>query len=155
MWTTDATAETSATPAQVWQHYVQVTRWKHWDHAIEASALDGPFVVGTYGRLKPAGGPASAFVLTKVESERGFADRTAIPHRRLPLATLAFEHELVPIAKGTRITHRVRIGGPLGPLFARLIGGKIAAELPVAVRTLASMAASDDDSRAAVGPVHA
>jgi hypothetical protein len=141
MWTTEATAESVATPAEVWRHYVDVSRWKHWDHAIETSGLAGPFAVGTCGRLKPVGAPASAFVLTRVESERAFADRTALPHRRLPLATLAFEHELEPMPNGTRITHTVRIGGPLGPLFARLIGRKIAAELPVAVGKLARIAA--------------
>jgi hypothetical protein len=142
MWTTDATAETTASPAEVWQRYVQVARWNEWDHGIETSALDGPFAVGTRGRLKPVGAPTSAFVLTRVEPNRAFADRTVLPHPRLPLATLAFEHELVPTGNRTRITHRVKIAGPLGPLFARLIGRKIASELPTAVRKLATIAAA-------------
>ena len=142
MWSTDATAETTATPAEVWERYVQVGRWKDWDHGIEASELQGPFAVGTLGRLKPVGAPSSSFVLTRVEPQRAFADRTALPHRRLPLATLAFEHELVATPGGTRITHRVQIAGPLARLFVPLIGRKIASELPKAVRTLASIAAA-------------
>jgi hypothetical protein len=136
MWMTEATAETPATPEQVWSRYVAVDAWKSWDHEIESSSLQGAFTLGARGKLKPKGGPASGFVLTDVQPGRRFADRT-----RLPLATLHFEHELTPTASGTRITHRVRFEGLLAPLFARLIGRKIAAGLPQAVDTLARMSA--------------
>lgn len=140
MWTTEAAAESRATPEQIWQHYVDVSNWTRWDHAIERSTLDGPFAVGTRGMLKPKGAPASVFETTWVESGRGFGDRTVMPHPRLPLAAIEFDHRLTPMAVGTRITHTVRIHGFLGPVVARLLGSRLATELLVAVQTLAILA---------------
>lgn len=134
-WSTEASAVTPAAAENVWSLYERVGDWKSWDHEVEASQLDGPFQVGTTGVLKPKGGPASKFRLTAVERARRFADVT-----RLPLARLAFEHTLTPVPGGTRIHHRVTIDGPLTFLFSRVIGRKIAAGLPQAVRSLAQAA---------------
>ncbi|MBV9879451.1 MAG: SRPBCC family protein [Gemmatirosa sp.] len=144
MWTTTASAESSAPPAAVWRRYVDVAAWRAWDDGIADSSLDGPFVAGARGRLRPAGGPALAFVLTDVEPERRFADRTPVPHPLVPLAFIELEHRLQPTATGgTRITHTARIGGPLGWLAARVFGPGFVQGLPATVRTLASHAAGE------------
>ena len=138
-------ADSLATADAVWRRYADVASWPTWDAGVRACTLDGPFTAGTTGRLVPADGPAVRFTVSRVEPGRGFADRSALPHPRLPLATLAFEHTLAPLpGGGTRITHRVRAEGLLGTVVARLLGPKLAEGLPVAVRALARLAERDE-----------
>jgi hypothetical protein len=135
MWTFEHTEMTSAAPDQVWARYAEPTTWPEWDHEISAVTLRGPMAVGTRGTLKPVKGPATPFTFTSVTPDVGFTDVS-----RLPLALLTFSHHIEAMVTGCRFTHRVAITGPLSPLFARLIGRKIAAGLPAAMRKLARLA---------------
>ena len=135
MWRFEHTETTSAAPEQVWARYVDPTTWPEWDHGTESVTIEGPFTVGARGRLKPNGGPATSFVVTEAEPGAGFADVT-----RLPLAKLWFRHRIEAGPGGTRFTHTATITGPLAPLFARLIGRTIAAEMPAAMAALGRLA---------------
>lgn len=128
MWTCEHVVASDATPAQVWALYAEPATWPEWDRATERVTLRGPFLPGSRGTLKPAGGPATRFTLVEVVPEVGFTSLT-----RLPLARLAFGHRIQPTPTGSRITHTVTISGPLAPLFAR--------DLPAAVQALARLAA--------------
>lgn len=139
MWMFQHTESTTATPAHLWDLYADPTRWPRWDHAIAAVTLDGPMATGTQGTLKPAKGPKATLKFTEVTPEVGFTDVT-----RLPLARLSFAHHIEPTGAGCRFTHRVSITGPLAPLFGRVIGRRVAAELPISMRALADLAESDD-----------
>ncbi|MFN9215250.1 MAG: SRPBCC family protein [Gemmatimonadota bacterium] len=136
MWSREASAWTSATPEQVWARWTDVGHWSTWDASLRASALRGPFAVGSRGDLQPTSGPRASFILTDVVPHRAFSNRM-----RLPLATIDFVHTLDLGADGrTRITHRIEIDGPLGALFVRLIGRGAADTLPAAVAALARQA---------------
>jgi hypothetical protein len=52
-WSTRASAKTRARPEQVWKLWTNVTAWSQWDREVEASSLEGTFVVGAQGVLKP------------------------------------------------------------------------------------------------------
>ncbi|MDQ2748850.1 MAG: SRPBCC family protein [Actinomycetota bacterium] len=134
-WTFEHTTTTNATPAQLWERYVDPTTWPEWDHELEWVRVDGPFAVGTAGVLKPAGGPKTKFRLAEVTEHASFTDVN-----RLPLATMTFGHRIEPTATGSRFTHHVTITGPLSPLFARVIGRKITAGLPRAMQALGRLA---------------
>jgi len=97
----------------------------------EWARLDGPFVEGTLGTMKPRGGPVVQFTLLSVEPGRGFSDRS-----RLPLTRLDFIHVL---AQG-ELVHRVEMQGWLTPVFRRVIGTKIERGLREAMSRLARMA---------------
>jgi hypothetical protein len=135
MWKTEHTTQTAATPTQLWAYYAEPHRWPEWDHEVVSASINGPFAAGNTGTLKPASGPKAKMHFTEVTPERSFTDVTP-----LPLATMAFEHVIEPTDAGCRFTHRVTITGPLSGLFGRLIGRRIAAELPTAMRKLASLA---------------
>lgn len=126
---------TMATPAQLWKRYADPASWPEWDHATERVTLDGPFREGTTGSLKPVGGPKTKFCLLEATEDVSFTDVS-----RLPLARMRFVHTIDPDPVGTRFTHRVTISGPLSPLFARVIGKKVAAEMPGAMRRLGELA---------------
>ena len=135
MWTFEHTETTRAAPPQLWARYSEPTSWPEWDHQTASVTVQGPFVVGTCGSLKPVKAPATPFIFTEVTPEVSFTDVS-----RLPLSRLAFAHRIEPTATGSRFTHCVTITGPLSPLFARIIGQRIAAGMPAAMRALARLA---------------
>lgn len=134
-WSTQATARTRAHPDDVWRIWTDVAGWSRWDPEVESSRLDGPFVEGRRGVLKPRGGPETPFVLIEVDRSRGFSNRS-----RLPFASLTFIHTLREEAGETVIEHRVEMDGPLTFLFSRLLGAGLARSLPTAVERLARFA---------------
>jgi hypothetical protein len=140
MWTAEATATTSASSEVIWQLWSDVANWKTWDTQVESSSLDGLFVSGTRGKLKPKGGPASPFVMLDTQPGRSFTDRT-----RLPGATMDFIHEMTSTPTGTQFTHRIRITGPLSPLFARLMGRNLRQGVQDAVQKLAHLASGVEE----------
>lgn len=135
MWSFEHTETSTAGAARVWDQYADPSRWPEWDDGLKAVSFTGPFAVGSTGRLKPVGGPATTFRLTQVTPQASFTDVT-----RLPLARLTFSHRIEATPGGSRITHRVEFSGPLSPLFARLIGRSIAADLPETIQRLARQA---------------
>lgn len=125
MWPVEHTEITTATPQTVWTLWEQVPRWTEWDDGLDEISLDGPFAVGTPGRIKPTGGPRLAFTLIELEPGKRFTDET-----KLPLCRLRFAHALAATADGrTAITITVSFHGLLRPLFQRVIGSDIAREL--------------------------
>ncbi|WP_353267905.1 SRPBCC family protein [Gemmatimonas sp.] len=144
MWIHDAHAESDLPPADLWARYVDVSRWTEWDPSLRRAALAGDFVVGAHGRLEALHGPPTAFTLTHVAAPARFDSRAVLPHVRVPLVRLDFEHRLTPTTTGkTHIMHRVCICGPLGWLAARLLGPVLAADADRAVRTLATTTAPE------------
>lgn len=135
MWTCEHTETTTAPPSAVWARWADPATWPEWDPETTAARLDGPFEAGTSGSLTPAGGPAVRFVLTEVTPGASFADCA-----HLPLARVLFEHIVRADDTGSRFTHRVTVTGPLAPVVGRLLGRRIAAGLPHAMRCLARLA---------------
>ncbi len=135
IWSTVATARTKARPEDVWRLWTDVAGWRRWDDGVASSDLDGAFVVGARGWLKPTAGPTTRFVLTHVETHAAFTNRST-----LPLTTLDFLHTVQRDGTDTVIVHRVEMRGPLSFLFRRLIGASIARGLPAVVARLARVA---------------
>ncbi|MCA2979180.1 MAG: SRPBCC family protein [Myxococcaceae bacterium] len=135
-WTTTAMARTKASPEQIWKLWESVADWSRWDESVESSRLDGAFVQGARGSLKPRGGPRATFALVSVEPRVAFTSRSS-----LPLTTLDIVHTLRVEGSETVIEHRVEMKGVLTFLFRRLIGESIARGLPMVVERLAQLAA--------------
>jgi len=134
-WSTLASTRTTARPEQIWRLWADVAQWNRWDGDVETSHLEGSFVEGARGYLKPKGGPKTKFVLTHVEPFAAFSDRSS-----LPLTTLDFIHTMRVEGVETVIEHRVEMNGPLTFLFRRIIGAGIARGLPSALERLARLA---------------
>ncbi len=126
---------TTASAAAIWRLYEDTTTWPTWDHGLEKVHLDGPFETGTRGTLRPKGGPNVPFVITALEKERSFSDISSLPFTRL-----IFTHSLEKEGNKLRVTHHAEMKGLLAPFFAIIIGIKIKAELPTAMKQLVAMA---------------
>jgi hypothetical protein len=140
MWTYEHTVETSAPPQAIWRLWSDVSTWSAWDDDIDWATLDGPFAVGSRGKLKPKGFLAAGFTLVSVTPGVSYT-----VEQRLPLATLRFHHALAERNEGpTRFTHGVTIDGPLGPVVAALFGGRMKRNFGPVMRHLANVAEAQD-----------
>jgi hypothetical protein len=129
---------TSATPKAIWKLYAAVEDWPSWDSALVWVKWSGPFETGQAGTMKPHGAPVSKFVMTRCDPNHGFTDVSP-----MPLARIVFDHVLETVSGGTKVTHSATAHGPLGWLFALLIGPKIRSGVPTSVRELARQAERD------------
>ena len=125
------TVETKASPAAVWHIWQDVKNWKTWDHGIEFSQLDGPFVVGSTGTLKPKGGPKVRTKLTEVEPLKKFVDES-----KLYLAKIIVSHFLTESKGKTQVTHQIEMTGPLAFVFSYIIGRTMKKNLPIEMQAM-------------------
>jgi hypothetical protein len=113
---TQAHAESSAPPSAFFERWGDMATWPEWNADTEWVRLDGPFAAGTRGVLKPKGGPKVPFVVASL-TEREFVDVS-----RLLGARLTFDHQVTPAGGGCRIDVRVTMTGPLGRIWALILG---------------------------------
>ena len=136
MWTTKASATSSATPASLWALWQDVDNWKDWDDSLAASTLSGEFGAGSTGTLQPKGAPhALPFTLLEVIPLKSFSNESALPG-----ATLHFAHQLEQTESGTLVTHQITISGPAWQDYATRMGAELERGLPQTVAALARLA---------------
>ncbi|QYF93273.1 SRPBCC family protein [Massilia sp. PAMC28688] len=123
----------NVTPDKVMACYSDVAGWPRWDPDTRQASIDGPFRAGATGRLRPAKGFAVPMRFTSVTEHSFTVEAPA------PLCKMRFEHELVPVAGGTRVTHRVSFEGLLAGFFRRLVGARVRTGLPVTMASLKQM----------------
>ena len=136
MWSTQASAISSAKAETVYAMYADIPNWKRWDVHLEATTLEGEFKAGSVGTLHPIGAPAPLkFKLLAVIPNLGFTDCT-----ELNGAEVIFIHTLEIISQGTRITHRCELVGENWQAYVDTLGAGIAQRLPSTVQNLARLA---------------
>ena len=137
MWAHEHTAETAASPKEVWQVLRDLDRWGAWDTSLEWVRLEGPFQVGSQVVMKPNGQDPITSVIVEASENRVYADQTDMGE-----VTLRFSHTLEPLEGGTRVTHRLEITGPAADQVGPELGPAIAEDFPEAMDALLARAAS-------------
>jgi len=113
--------------------------WPEWDEALAWIRLDGPFVAGMTGELKPRRGPRSAFFVESLERGSGFTTASAVPGGRLRI-----RHRTGRRADGrTEVTVEVTIDGTLARLWAPILRRSVSRSTPPAVARLVAVAERD------------
>ncbi|MBX2885665.1 MAG: SRPBCC family protein [Granulosicoccus sp.] len=105
---------------RIFDIYKDVSSWAIWDPDIEAAHLDGDFLIGASGWIKPKGAPKTPTQIVSMTEPRHFTVES-----KLPLCTMSFDHTLEPLEGNTLVCHAVEFNGFLAPLFSRLVGRKI------------------------------
>ncbi len=106
----------------VWSTWVDVDNWNKWDEGTEFAKISGPFEAGTDFTLKPAGGPNISIQLTQVIPFVSFTDVT-----KFPLAKMYDIHELEETKDGLKLKSTIRMEGPLGWLWRKIVAEDVAA----------------------------
>lgn len=120
-----AHVRSSAEPAAFFARWADMATWPEWNTDTEWVRLDGPFVQGATGKLKPTGGPTVEFVVAELVDGRTFVDVSTLIGARL-----TFRHDVTPNdAGGCAIDVRVTVEGPLRVLWTAILGNGIKASL--------------------------
>ena len=125
-----------AVPPTVIDHiWSEVDRWHLWDPDTKQARLDGPFAVGTKGRITPRKGMGVPMIITERTEGRSFTVEGYIP-----LFRMHFEHTVSPVAGGSEIAHRVWFTGALAFLFGPGVVKQLREGLPQTMRSLKTYA---------------
>ncbi|MFY8044507.1 MAG: SRPBCC family protein [Rhodoferax sp.] len=125
----------AASPDTIFRIYADVQNWHTWDPDTKQASLDGPFHVGTRGRITPPKGMTVPMHLTQVEPGKCFTVES-----KIPLFQMLFEHELVATTRGTEVVHRVTFSGLLSIVLGPMLSKQLNAGLPVTLRNLKALA---------------
>lgn len=115
--------------------YQDVENWNTWDPDTKHASLEGPFAVGSKGRLTPTKGNTVPMTVTKVEPGRCFTVES-----KIPLFRMVFEHELVPVPGATEVVHRVTFSGLLSLVLGPMLSKQLNVGLPVTLGRLKALA---------------
>ncbi|MFN8080851.1 MAG: hypothetical protein U0Q19_14960 [Kineosporiaceae bacterium] len=133
-----AHATSTAQPAAFFARWADMATWPQWNLDTEWVRLDGPFVAGATGTLKPKGGPKVPFVIERLVDGREFVDTS-----RLVGARLTFDHQVSRTPSGgTAVAVTVSLTGPLARVWRLILGKGIAATLQGDLDRLVAVAES-------------
>ena len=117
----EASLETKATPARVWQVWSDVNTWPAWNPDMKESRLDGPLKLGATGMINTNSGGKHDVVVTHFEDGRSFElESTAMPGTKMGIRAT-----IEPTANGARITQAFEARGLLAPVVGPMMGGMI------------------------------
>lgn len=133
--TIEARIHIAVPPTVIDQIWSQVDQWHVWDPDTKKAQLNGPFVVGTKGRIVPKKGMGVAMVMTERTEGLSF---TVEGH--MPLFRMHFEHLVTPTASGSTVVHRVWFTGPLAFLFGPIVAKQLRVGLPLTMKSLQAYA---------------
>ncbi|HQX58691.1 MAG TPA: SRPBCC family protein [Burkholderiaceae bacterium] len=127
----------TARPETIFGIYEDVQNWHAWDPDTKQATLEGPFKVGSRGRLIPTKGNAVPMLLTQVVPGKCFTVEA-----KIPLFRMIFEHVLVPTDDATEVVHRVTFLGLLSVLLGPILKKQLNSGLPVTLKRLKALAES-------------
>jgi uncharacterized protein YndB with AHSA1/START domain len=131
----ESTLEIPAGAALVWERcYADPAAWPEWNRELASARLDGPFEVGTVARVRFRRGPRLRLRVVEVDPPHVFTDEA-----RLPGARMGHRHALEPTPTGTRMRNTIYFAGPLGAVWARVMGKRAAAALSEGQRRMAEI----------------
>jgi hypothetical protein len=119
-----ATITSTASPSAFFAEWADMASWPEWNLDTEWVRLDGPFVEGATGTLKPKGGPKVPFVVARLVDNEEFTDVS-----RLIGAKLTFRHRVAVDDGFTTVSVEVSMTGPLAPVWRLILGKDLRASL--------------------------
>lgn len=134
-----ASVRSSAPASAFFDRWGDMATWPQWNLDTEWVRLDGPFVRGATGVLKPKGGPKVPFTVETLEPGRRFTD---VSH--LVGARLVFDHVVTTQADGgCTVDVVVTLTGPLRLFWGAVLGGGIKTSAQPDLERLAAVAEAE------------
>ena len=120
------TTEIGAAPETLWRLTTEVGRWPDLMPAFTTVERleSGPLHVGATARIKQPGQPPRTWTVTEYDEPKRFVWET----RGVGLHMVA-THDIEPTAGGCRNRLGIELSGPMGAVFGRLVGRRIAATI--------------------------
>jgi Polyketide cyclase / dehydrase and lipid transport len=131
-----AAVTSAAEPDAFFARWGDMATWPEWNLDTEWVRLDGPFVEGATGTLKPKGGPRVRFVVERL-TDTEFVDTS-----KLFGARLTFRHRVSGTGGTTDVRVDVSIRGPLALVWRVILGRGIKQSVQPDLERLAAAAES-------------
>ena len=129
------TVETTASPEQIWNIWIDVARWKNWDTGLKDAEMEGAFGLNEKGRIISLENRKSKFKVTEYTEGQSYTFKT-----NLPLGAL-YVRRYLRVEKGTTFfTHEVWFKGISAGIFAKQFGPKFRALLPEVMENIKNFA---------------
>jgi hypothetical protein len=126
------TLQTTADKEIFWRVWTDVKNWHTWDTPLREAKLEGAFTRGSKGTLVTQQGQRSSFVISEHTPVQSYAFTTQLPGAKLTVRRY--------FSSASAFTHHVTFSGPLGFLFAALLGGGFMKALPPVMENLKRIA---------------
>ena len=95
----------NAKKEKVWEYYADINKWYIWEEDLKDIKLNGEFKTGSKGMMELENMPPLEYILTSVEENKEFWDKTDIS-----LGSIHFGHEIFEEDKNSvSIKHTVRL----------------------------------------------
>ena len=117
----EASLETKASPARVWQIWSDVNTWPTWNPDMKESHLDGRLKAGATGSINTRSGGKHDVLVTQFEAGRTFE----LESTAMPATKMAIRATVTPTANGSRISQAFEARGLFAPLVGPMMGGAI------------------------------
>ena len=131
-----ARISSAAAPSAFFERWADMATWPQWNTDTEWVRLDGDFVQGATGTLKPKGGPKVRFVIERLVPGREFVDVSRLAGARLTFAHLVTERA----DGGSDVEVTVTMSGPLRRVWLLLLGSGIRGSVQADLEGLARAA---------------
>lgn len=125
----------ATSPETIFQIYEDVQNWHTWDPDTKQAFIEGPFRVGTRGRITSPKGMSVPMLFTEVVPNKCFTVES-----KIPLFCMLFEHELISISGATEVIHRVTFSGLLSFILGPMLSKQLNTGLPVTLLNLKTLA---------------
>jgi hypothetical protein len=110
---------------KIWEIWSDINNRPQWDLDTEWAELKGPFEKGAVFRFKPKGGPKLSMTITECIPNECFTDCF-----KIPFARLYGSHKMESTSEGLKIITSIKVVGLLGWFLQKIVGEKVAAEVP-------------------------
>ena len=125
--------ESSATPAQVWKIWSDMSTWGRWNPNVSTMDWQGGFASGTTGVMNTRAGQHHQMKLVDVTTGQSFSLETRV----VPGTMFRFNCRIEARSGGSRIGQWVEVKGPLGPVLQGMLGPQVSKEFGTLLENLA------------------
>lgn len=129
------TLETSASPEEIWNIWIDVENWRVWDKGLKDAEMKETFSLNAKGSILSLEGRKSKFKVVEFEEGKSYTFKT-----KLPFGGLYVKRSLEVREGTTFFTHEVWFSGILGGVFAKKFGEQFREMLPQVMTTLKEIA---------------
>ena len=109
----------------VWQTLIDVQNWHQWDTELINAQLEGAFVEGANGTMKPKTGPKLKFYISEIIPHKSYTINTI-----MPVGELVIKRTLAEIDNKIHFTDDIAFTGFLKYVFGLMLGGQFRKVLP-------------------------
>jgi hypothetical protein len=135
MWSNEYTAVSPLPAAAIWNVLKALHEGSITYEGADTFVLHGPFAMGTGVSVTPVGQDTFESTIVDLVDSVTYADETSFGDTKL-----LFRHTLVPVERGTQVTHRLEISGPSAAEVGPELGPQISGDFDTSMAKLFELA---------------